>query len=122
MLAHGSREPPAIRFGPEEANKVKYQAERNKGLSSSRPSAKSPAAKPPPEQSEGWCASCKIDVGNKQNMRSHLKGKRHKYFLEQNAVKVEAASKIVDKQARFARDPQSERNKGCKAPHAHGLH
>lgn len=83
-----------------QANRVTKLAERNKGLSNSKPSSAADKIKPPPEQSEGWCAVCKIDCHNIKTLGIHINGKKHKAVLEQregNSAIAEAASKAVGK-------------------------
>lgn len=93
-LANGSRDLPSMRFGSTEGNKYKTQAERNKGISIAQqaPAVKPPAPKFNPEQSEGWCADCKVDCLNTKTLAIHFQGKKHKAAVQGKSAKVDVAS------------------------------
>ncbi|KAH7442400.1 hypothetical protein KP509_03G086900 [Ceratopteris richardii] len=76
-----SREPvPARRFPPQKVGK-----KESRPVPTSRALQK-PKTKPTPQESEGWCAVCKIDCQSKKNLHVHVIGKKHKAAVEGPAV------------------------------------
>ncbi|KAH7294887.1 hypothetical protein KP509_27G023200 [Ceratopteris richardii] len=77
----GVREPvPARRFPPQEVGR-----KESRPVTTSRALQK-PKTKPTPQESEGWCAVCKIDCQSKKNLHVHVIGKKHKAAVEGPAV------------------------------------
>ncbi|MCO5586875.1 hypothetical protein L7F22_040820 [Adiantum nelumboides] len=76
-----------------------------------------PITKPPSEQSEGWCALCKIDCCNIVTLNIHLKGKKHKAKLAGIPAKViepSVEAKATKKRASETKTEASQSTKRLK--------
>ncbi|KAH7285357.1 hypothetical protein KP509_33G024700 [Ceratopteris richardii] len=86
-FSDGGRKPATVRSEDSEIAK-----KLGKDTFSMKAPAEKPKERPILEQSEGWCAVCKIDCINAKTLRGHLRGKKHKAMEEGPKEKAEETS------------------------------